>query len=195
MRLASLLFRHRRHSLMVDTANGSAASLSSRIGSSLKRHSSQSAIRNKTDNSRGPKHARLASPSGNQMASSSSRQNMAPDGPSRRSRSGRPRSGRHGGRGRGGQSTKKTQPSEPALPGPLLDQDYLSEKYGHITNSGSDLGPDWQINPKSALSNFMISKLGRPPAYDVVTGQINGKKITRSVAHSNHITLFIRCTG
>lgn len=35
----------------------------------------------------------------------------------------------------------------------------------------------------------MISKLGRPPAYDAVTGQINGKKITRSVAQSsNHGT-------
>lgn len=126
------------------------------------------------------------------MASSSSRQNTAPDGPSRRSRSGRARSSRHGGRGRGGQSAKKTQSNEPALPEPLLDQDYLYEKHGHLTNSGSDLGPDWQVNPKSALSNFMISKFGRAPVYDAATGQIRGKKITRSVVCLDCLAYLIR---
>lgn len=182
MRLASLLFRHRRQLLMqLNTIDGPTASLSSRIGSPLKRSSSHTTAQNKTDSSgRGLKQARLASPPGKQMASTSSRQNVAADSSNRRGRSGRSRPSRHGGRGRGGgHSVKKVQPTEPSLPGPLLDQRYLNDKYKNVTNTGNDIGPDWKGNPKSALSNFMISKLGRAPVYDVAMGQVNGKKIAR----------------
>ncbi|KAH8120328.1 P-loop containing nucleoside triphosphate hydrolase protein [Phellopilus nigrolimitatus] len=117
------------------------------------------------------------------MPGPSLRQKAKQDGPfARTSRSGR---NAKSGRGRAGQSTKnageksKLNPDFSTLPEPLLDEAYLKEKYPDLVDANSGVGADWRKNPKSALANFMLHKVGNLPKYEMQSGYIQGKKIIR----------------
>jgi hypothetical protein len=46
-------------------------------------------------------------------------------------------------------------------------------------DSNSDISGEWRVNPKSALSNFMMQAFGRLPQYETKEGLLRGRKIFR----------------
>ncbi|KAI5124693.1 hypothetical protein M0805_004300 [Coniferiporia weirii] len=176
--------------MQLDPSKGVASgSLASRIGPPLKRTHSQSATALKQGESRGTKQARLDSlPPTTYMRGQSSKQKAgqgaSPSGRADRSSHVRQRNAKFT-PGRSSQSARnvnakiKTSPSHSTLPDPLMDEAYVTGKYAGVEKTGSGLGKDWKDNPKSALSSFMQSKLGRSPQYEAETGYLHGRKIIR----------------
>lgn len=184
MRLASLLLKQRRRILMqLDPSKDTAPrSLASRIGPPLKRALSQ-ATALKVDDSPRPKQAKIdaqalmpgpsSNPSRGSRSSASSKSGRASQ---RGENAGRSRLGNTG-RKAGGSIQKLTK----GLPEPLLDEAYIKQKYADVHVESSGLSGEWQKNPKSALANFMTTRLGHGPDYKVETGNLRGKMMTRSV--------------
>ena len=157
-------------------------SLLSRIGPSLKRKGSISKNgQTDIDHQTLGKMPRLQLPKDSESPSwKRAEAKVSAPGPSRaRGRGGAPSTTRSMSK-----STKKDakpRNGQPALTEPLVDIGYLEDVYKDLDISTSPLGPEWKINPKSALSNFMIQSFNRPPKYEYQEGYIRGQKMFRYV--------------
>ncbi|KLO14452.1 P-loop containing nucleoside triphosphate hydrolase protein [Schizopora paradoxa] len=60
-----------------------------------------------------------------------------------------------------------------------MDEEQIHGQNVGIDTSSNPLSGEWQFNPKSALSNFMHSTVGKTPEYIVEEGKLNGKRIFR----------------
>lgn len=172
-------------------------SLQRRIGPALKRSHSATATSLKADNlnlaDRSAKLRRVEGAPGEGSRISSRESERAPsEMPStskrgggktssirgRVARDGRPpRGGRTGGPSRAGNASKGSQSD--SLSGPFLDEEHIKRQNVGIDTSSNPLSGEWRTNPKSALSNFMLTTIGKPPEYVMKEERLNGKRIYR----------------
>jgi len=96
---------------------------------------------------------------------------------SRGTRDGRPP------RARSGAATKSSLTSRisqlDSLTGPFMDEKQINEQNADVQTSSVPLSGEWRFNPKSALANFMLSAVGKPPEYVMEEGKLNGRRICR----------------
>ena len=174
----------------------SSRSLASRIGPPQKRAASQAAAL-KVDETRGPKQARLetqkSSSTDSQPSSSAPSLSRQPDSTMQTGRSSsRANHNSRGSRGRGrfpqssrggsGRSKGTSIPKGPSLPSlsePLHNEAHVKAMHASVNDTGSGLASDWKKNPKSALANFMSTRLGCAPNYEKESGLLHGKRVTR----------------
>ena len=109
--------------------------------------------------------------------------NGSPLSPGRSSRSPKPVRGRPDSRGKRPINERDKMAASPrsTLPEPLMDVQHIENLFegDEGKDSSSDISSEWRVNPKSALSNFMVQAFGRLPQYETKDGLILGKKVFR----------------
>lgn len=80
-----------------------------------------------------------------------------------------------------GERDKTINALKSTLPEPLMDIAYIESAFEEEEgkDSNSDISGEWRVNPKSALSNFMMQAFGRLPQYETKEGLLRGRKIFR----------------